>query len=58
MVPEGHATAFTTSTHMGEIDFSFISNENSLSFEDAKAIKDKMINTITTLAATKELSIA
>jgi NRPS condensation-like uncharacterized protein len=58
MVPEGHATAFTTSTHRGEMDFSFISNESSLPYEDAKAIQDKMINTITTLATTEKLSIA
>jgi len=58
MVPEGHATAFTTSTYRGEMDFSFISNVSSLPYEDAKAIKDKMIRTITTLATTEKYSIA
>jgi hypothetical protein len=59
MVPEGHATAFTTTTYGGEMDFSFISNEGSLTYEDALAIKDKMMETISTLTGTtEELSVA
>ncbi|MBB6126008.1 condensation domain-containing protein [Mucilaginibacter lappiensis] len=59
MVPEGHATAFTTTTYGGEMDFSFISNEGSLTYEDAMAIKDKMMETISTLTGTTEkLSVA
>ena len=57
MVPEGHATAFTASTYCGQMDFSFISNEGSLPYEDAWAIKDKMMETITSLTGTEELSL-
>jgi NRPS condensation-like uncharacterized protein len=58
MVPDGRATTFMTSTYCGQMDFSFISNEGILHYEDACAIKDKMIQMITEHIDTEKYSIA
>jgi NRPS condensation-like uncharacterized protein len=45
--PLGNTTTMVTSTYRGQMDFSFIASEGFVPYEDALAIKDKMIAMIT-----------
>jgi NRPS condensation-like uncharacterized protein len=56
-VPDGRATAFMASTYCGQMDFSFIGNEGVLHYEDACAIKNKIMQIITERIVTEKYSI-
>ncbi|MBB6126009.1 condensation domain-containing protein [Mucilaginibacter lappiensis] len=44
--PLGNTTTMVTSTYRGQMDFSFIASEGFIPYEDALAIKDKIISMI------------
>jgi NRPS condensation-like uncharacterized protein len=44
--PLGNTTTMVTSTYRGQMDFSFIASEGFVPYEDALAIKDKIISMI------------
>ena len=44
--PLGNTTTLVTSTYRGQMDFSFIASEGFIPYEEALAIKDKIISII------------